>query len=238
MAQDLVHEWVEPEHGAARAEVVGDGPVVVVESLGERDVLVPIRSAMSGRLVALVRVPRWSSVSLLVDDVVLVGGPGSEAAKQALKICIVDCFAAGTSLRTTTGLRRVECLEPGDLVMTGAGKTTRVQCVRPALARRLVRILVVREGATAALRVSSGHRFTLSSGSARAAGELGAGDQIRCSDGGVARVMRVDVCVPLRPARVYTLALAEGATVGVSALGLVAESGAAASVRPATVENR
>ena len=133
-------------------------------------------------------------------------------------LCSDDCFAAGTLVMTPTGLRTIESLAAGDLVLTGAGQATPIQSVQASMSTSLVDLTVAGE----TIRTTRGHPFLTRRGWVDA-GELRAGDTVHAQRG-LQRVDDVSAVTTQRPQPVYNLTLESSQSFRVGRAGLVVAS--------------
>lgn len=124
-----------------------------------------------------------------------------------------SCFAAGTPVRTVEGLRAIEGLKVGDVVLsqdveTGALAFEPIVRVIHNPPHETLRVVVDDDGRDEAIVATPIHRFWRAGGGWAMARELKAGDRIR-TDRGLAAVRRVEES-GVRP--VFNLEVARAAT--------------------------
>lgn len=150
---------------------VGDGMFKTLEALRPGDAVYAYSDAgwQAQRIVSLTRIRQATRVYNLQTD-----APNTYFANGiAVHNKGGGCFAAGTPVRTPTGDRAIETLQPGDRVLTGQGGVTTVEAT--FVTRDRVLTLVTAAGE---LRTTAEHPVLCADGSFRPAGELAAGDRL------------------------------------------------------------
>lgn len=139
-------------------------------------------------------------------DSIKTGVPKDALTEEEAK-CLEDgCFTGKTLVQTSTGLRRIDSLKIGDLVLskdtkTGAEAYKKVLTVYKKTTNELYVMNVDGENVT----TTSGHLFMMSTGLWKSAKNIHAGDKITDADGTLKEVKDIEVKKSEDYTRIYNL---------------------------------